>query len=205
MKVRGFTCSLTVAALAALLGAGAAWAQHEGHEMAEMSPEEQAMMEAWQRASTPGPQHETLAAMAGEWTFESTFWMAPDQPPMSSTGTATRSMALGGRVLVEEVSSTFMGQPFVGHGMTGYDNVTGTYWGTWTDNMSTALMTSTGSCDDEGKCEFTTTMSDPMTGQPTTMRMVSEHAPDSEVHRGYEMGEDGAERMTMELKYTRAQ
>jgi hypothetical protein len=48
-------------------------------------------------------------------------------------------------------------------------------------------------------------MSDPMTGQPTTMRMVSEHAPDSEVHRGYEMGEDGAERMTMELKYTRAQ
>ena len=30
-----------------------------------------------------------------------------------------------------------MGMPFEGIGRTGYDNVTGKYWSTWIDNMST--------------------------------------------------------------------
>ena len=47
-----------------------------------------------------------------------------------------------------------MGTPFTGHGMTGYDNVTGKYWSTWTDSMSTGIMVSEGSCDAEGVCTF---------------------------------------------------
>ena len=56
-------------------------------------------------------------------------------------------MGLDGRVLIEEVTSSMMGMPFTGHGMTGYDNVTGKYWSTWTDSMSTGLMVSEGTCD----------------------------------------------------------
>lgn len=204
MRNRRFVTALAALGMATFVGAGTAWAQHEGHEMPAMSAEEQAMMAAWEKASTPGSQHATLAAMAGDWTFEGTFWMAPGQPPMSSTGTAERTMVLGGRVLVEKVTSTFMEMPFEGHGMTGYDNVTGSYWSTWMDNMSTGLMSSTGSCD-QGKCEWHATMTDPMTGQPSQMRMTSEHGPDSEVHRAYEKGEGGAERLSMELRYKRAQ
>jgi len=189
---------------AVLVVAVTARAQEEAQPMPEMSAEEQAMMEAWQKAATPGPPHEMLAAMAGDWTFEGTFSMMPDQPPITSTGTVTRTMTLGGRVLVEKVTSSFMGQPFEGHGMTGYDNVTGTYWSTWMDNASTALMTSTGSCD-QGRCEFTATVVDPMTGQPARMRMTSEQGPDSELHHAYEVAEDGSERLTMELRYTRAE
>jgi len=63
---------------------------------------------------------------------------------MEETGTATRSMTLDGRVLVEDVSSSMMGSPFTGHGMMGYDNVTGKYWSTWNDSMSTGLMVSEG-------------------------------------------------------------
>ncbi len=205
MRNRRLLSALVFACTATLAGAGAAWAQqHEGHEMPEMSAEDKAMMEAMERAATPGPQHAMLAGMAGDWTFEGTFWMAPDQPPMQSTGTAERTMALGGRVLVEKVTSSFMGEPFEGHGMTGYDNVTGQYWGAWMDNASTALMTSTGSCD-QGKCEWHSTIVDPTTGQPAKMRMTSEHGADSELHRAYEVGADGAERLSMEFRYKRAQ
>ena len=45
--------------------------------------------------------------------------------------------------------------------------------------MSTALMTSTGSCDDQGKCEWHATYTDPMTGQQKTARMTSEHGADT--------------------------
>lgn len=204
MKNRNLVVLLSVACAAMLTGSGTAWAQGEEQGMPQMSAEEKAMMEAWDKAAKVGPQQETLAGMAGDWTFEGTFWMAPDQPPMTTTGTATRTMILGGRVLVEKVTSSFMGQPFEGHGMTGYDNVAGTYWSTWMDNMSTALMTSTGTCDDMGKCEFHSTMTDPMTGQPSNMRMTSEHHPDSEVHRSYEV-RDGEEHLSMELEYTRVQ
>lgn len=205
MTNRRIVLALAAACVAALAGAGAARAQeHEGHEMPQMSAEDQAMMEAMMRAGTPGPQHAMLAGMAGDWTFEGTFWMSPDQPPMSSTGTATRTMILGGRVLVEKVTSSFMDEPFEGQGMLGYDNVGGAYWSTWIDNMSTALMTSTGSCD-QGKCEWHATYTDPMTGEKKTARMTSEHGADSELHRGYEAGEGGAERLTMEFKYKRAQ
>jgi hypothetical protein len=51
-------------------------------------------------------------------------------------GTATREMALDGRVLMEELTSSMMG----------YDNVTGKYWSTWTDSMFTGLMVSEGTC-----------------------------------------------------------
>ena len=204
MSKRSFVVALAAACVATLAGAGTVRAQeHEGHEMPHMSAEEMAMMEAMERAGTPGPQHAMLAGMAGDWTFEGKFWMSPDQEPMAASGTATRTMIMGGRVLVEKVTSSYMGQPFEGQGMLGYDNVAGSYWSTWIDNMSTALMTSTGSCA-ENACEFHATMTDPMTGEPARMRMTSEHAPDSELHRGYEIRADGQERLTMEFKYTRA-
>jgi hypothetical protein len=205
MSKRSFVVALAAACVATLAGAGTVRAQeHEGHEMPQMSAEEMAMMEAMERAGTPGPQHAMLAGMAGDWTFEGKFWMSPDQEPMAASGTATRTMIMGGRVLVEKVTSSYMGQPFEGQGMLGYDNVAGSYWSTWIDNMSTALMTSTGSCDDQGKCEWHATYTDPMTGQQKTARMTSEHGADTELHRSYEAGEGGAERLSMEFKYTRA-
>jgi hypothetical protein len=193
----------------ALLAAAPAVAQHEhGQDPAaaqapQMTPEEQKMMEAWQKAGTPGPQHQKLAEMAGTWTFESKSWMSPGKPPELSTGTAERSMVLGGRVLKEKVSSTMFGQPFEGIGMTGYDNTTGRYWSSWIDSMSTAMMMSTGTCSDDGKCEFTSTMKDPATGQDMTMRMTSEHTGDTEVMQMYMPDPQGKEYLGMELRYTR--
>ena len=43
--------------------------------------EQQAMMQAWQKAATPGPNHQLLTSLAGEWTFTTKMWMEPGTPP----------------------------------------------------------------------------------------------------------------------------
>ncbi|KAB2967821.1 MAG: DUF1579 domain-containing protein [Thermoanaerobaculia bacterium] len=198
-----FRTAVALALATAALTAAAFAGQEPAGQPAAMSPEEQKAMEAWAKAATPGPQHQQLAAMAGDWTVESTMWMSPEKPPEKSTGTAERTMILGGRVLKEKVSATMMGQPFEGLGLAGYDNVTGNWWGTWTDNLGTGVMLSSGTCSSDGKCESTGTFVDPMTGKEARMRMTSEHQPDHEVHRMYGAGPDGKEFLNMELHYTR--
>lgn len=199
-RAHGLVLALSCAALAAPALAEAR--QEPAGEPSAMSAEEQEMMAAWTRALTPGEPHRELAAMAGSWTFEGTFWMAPGAPPMQSAGTAERTVLLGGRVLQETVRSTMFGQPFEGLGFTGYDNVTGAYWATWTDNMSTGVMISTGSCA-EKRCAFTGSYNDPMTGKARSVRMTSRHEQDREVHEMFDTGPDGVEFKGMELVYSR--
>ena len=170
----------------------------------QMTPEEQAMMAAYQAAATPGPQHAHLASAQGKYVLTVRSWQAPDAPPSEETGEATRRMTLGGRVMIEEVQSSMMGQPFTGLGLTGYDNVKGKYWSTWNDSMGTGLMVSEGDCDAAGRCTFTGRWTDPVTKTETVARMVSHWAgPDTEVFEMYGAGPDGQEMKIMELTYQR--
>jgi hypothetical protein len=170
----------------------------------QMSEQDKAMMEAMMKAGTPGKEHEWLAKKAGSWTFTGKFWMNPAAPPMETTGTVERSMILNGRVLAETVKTSMMGEPFEGHGMTGYDNVKHQYWGTWNDSMSTALMVSWGTCDESGACSFTATVTDPMSGETRQTRMTSrDEGSDKELMEAFDKGPDGKEFKTMELVYSR--
>ena len=170
----------------------------------KMSPEEAAMMQAYQQAGTPGAPHAALAKMAGTYDLAIRSWNAPGAPPTEEKGTATRSMVLGGRVMVEQTQSTMMGQPFTGHGMHGYDNVSGKYWATWSDSMSTGLMVSEGDCDDKGSCVFTGGWNDPVTKKKVTARMTSRWtSPGVEVFEMYGPGQDGKEMKMMEITYTK--
>lgn len=189
-------------AAACLLAAGGAWAQGEGDQPA-MSAEEQAMMEAWQKAAIPGKQHAWLMESAGTWNVKQKMWMRPGAEPQVSEGTAERKAILGGRVLREVFSSTFMGQPYEGHAHSGYDNVTGEYWVTWMDNMSTALYRGTGECnEDNSHCEYDVSGTDPM-GGTYEMRIEVDFAEGDEVHRFYET-RDGEEFQSMKMVYTPA-
>lgn len=182
----------------------AAMAQ-EGEETPEgVSPEQAAMMQAWTEAMTPGPEHERLAESVGEWKATVKWWMEPDAEPSVSESSVSRSMSLGGRVLVEEWQGDMMGQPFVGHGRTGYDNVTGKYWSTWTDNMSTGLMVFEGHYDaDSGKYVYTGSYADPMTGQRIESRTVAHDEADGrQVMVMYET-RNGQEVKTMEMTLER--
>src|SRR5882762_6018432 len=133
-----------------------------GKQPPQLTPEQKAEMDAYMKAGTPGAPHQALASTAGSYDLKIKSWHEAGAPPMEDTGTATRSMTLDGRVLVEDLSSSMMGTPFTGHGMMGYDNVTGKYWSTWNDTMLTGLMVSEGACDAQGKtCTFTGHWNDP--------------------------------------------
>ena len=167
-----------------------------------MTPEMQAMMEAYQKAGTPGEEHKKLAAMAGTYDLTIKAWHAPNTPPTTDTGIATRKMILGDRVLVEEVTSQMMGQPYSGQGLHGFENVTGKYWATWNDSMSTGLMVSQGTCDASGACAFTGSYNDPVTKKVTNSRMTTRWTDAStEVFEMYGPGPDGKEAKMMEITY----
>lgn len=185
------------------VGAGAQEEQPPAAEPA-MSPEAAAEMAAWEKASQPGPQHEALAAMAGEWDLDLTFWMEPGGEPMKTTATASRRMTFGGRFLEEEVTGNVMGEPFQGRAVTGYDNVTGKWWSTWIDNHTTGLMAGEGEWDEETNTgTFHFTASDPVSGEKRRVEGVTKiHSTDHEVHEMWE--ERGGERFkSMEIVYRR--
>ena len=66
----------TLFVLALLAGPAAA---QEG--MPPMSAEEKAMMEAYTKAGTPGPEHAALARPAGTYALKIRSWGRPDAPP----------------------------------------------------------------------------------------------------------------------------
>jgi len=188
---------------AGVLIAGTALAQQAG-EQPKMTPEEKAVMEAYQKAGTPGEPHKTMAATAGTYSIKSKSWSEPGEQAVEEGGTATRTMTLDGRVLVEEVNSTMMGTPWVGRGMMGYDNVSGKYWSTWNDSMSTGIMVSEGTCDAKNSCTFTGVWNDPIKKGPVKARMTTRWtSPTTEVFEMFGPAKDGKEFKMMELTYTK--
>jgi hypothetical protein len=197
------TLSVSLPAACTILAVATAIAQ-DPQGQPKLTPEQQAEMEAFAKAGTPGAPHQALAATAGNYDLKVRSWMEPGGPPAEETGTATRSMALDGRVRVETINSATMGTPFTGHGMLGYDNVTGKYWSTWNDSMSTGLMVSEGTCKADKSCSFTGSWNDPIKKAPVTARMTTRWtSPTTEVFEMYGPGRDGKEMKMMEITYTK--
>jgi hypothetical protein len=193
---------IAAASLAAMLASTAHAA--ESPQKPEMTPEQKAEMEAYMKAGTPGSQHKKLASTVGTYEIKMKSWQAPGQPPMEETGTATRQMMLDGRVLVEQLSSKMMGNPYNGQAMSGYNNVTGKYWSTWTDSMSTGLVVTEGSCDSKSICTYSGSWHDPVTKKLIKSRMTSSWPrPNVEVFEMYGPGKDGKEFKMMEITYTK--
>lgn len=117
----------------------------------KMDAAKAAMVEAFKKAGTPGPGHKRLAMLVGNWKVKATVWPGPGAPPQRSTGKSSAKLILGKRFVQQTYRGTFMGKPFNGLGMVGFDNITGKYVSTWADSMSTTLMTSEGTIDEAGK------------------------------------------------------
>lgn len=170
------------------------------------SPEEKAMMDAMIKAATPGPNHQMLASVAGNWTFKNRMWMNPTAPPTESTGTVTYTTLFDGRYVQGQYRGDMMGMPFEGLGLMGYDNTTQRFEATWIDNMGTMIMFMTGQYDPATKSiTYTGQMNDPV--KPGTKVSVREVvrlvSPDSHVMEWYET-RNGKEAKTMEIVYNRA-
>jgi hypothetical protein len=198
MRIRTF---LSICVFAAVL-ATPAFAQ-EG-EMPQMTPEQQAEMAAYMKAGELGPEHELMAQAVGTYDVAIKSWMDPAAPPMESKGVAVRTLHMGGRVMNEEFESDMMGMPFTGLSRSGYDNVSGKWWSTWTDSMSTGIMVSEGGCDEDLNCTYIGSYNDPLKGGPVTSRYVAKWtSPDEQYFAMYGPGRDGNEVKMMEMTYTR--
>jgi hypothetical protein len=165
----------------------------------------EADMAAMMAAGQPGEHHKHMAFQEGSWNVKGQFWMAPSAPPMESDGTATFKWILDGRFMQQKYSSQFMGMDFQGIGTTGYDNMGKKYMATWTDNMTTSIMSETGQCDGSGKkTEWKGAMADPASGQMVSTRTEQiVESNDKFSLMSYGTGPDGSEFPIMKLVYTR--
>jgi Protein of unknown function (DUF1579) len=99
----------------------------------------------------PGPVHEKLMKLAGEYTTVTYFTTKPGDAPQETKGAAKLTSTLGGRFLNEEASGVMFGQPYSSMHMTGYNNVTGQYESLWAYTGTTGMMLMTGTSKDDGK------------------------------------------------------
>ncbi len=202
MKLKGFLAG------ALLLCATAAVAQHDhgqtegGQKPPAMDP---TMMEAMMKAGTPGEPHKKLDVFVGTWDTQITMWMAPGMDPVKSSGTSQNTWMMGGRYLEQRYRGEFFGAPFEGIGYSGYDNVKKQYWGTWMDNMSTAMMLSTGAISADGKVwTYKATMADPMTGKDSSSdEKITVVDADHHTMEMWGAGPDGKNFKMMEIAYSR--
>lgn len=169
-----------------------------------MSPEMKAMMEAYEKAGRPGPNHKVLQQMAGTWDATAKWWAGPGEPEVTR-GVSVNKMILGGRYLQQSYEGTAMGKPFHGMGLMAFDNVAQAFTGIWIDDMSTGIMTSTGSLDPSGTTlTSVSTVNDPLAKGPKKGRdVIRFEGPDRHVMEMYDTGPDGKEMKVMEITYSR--
>ena len=155
-------------------------------------------------ATAPGEPHAGLARGAGRWKTTTRMWVTPGEPPVVWPGSTEREMILGGRVLAETAGADIMGVPYEGRGQMGYDNVSGWYWSTWTDNLSTGCFVARGRRDAAGdSLTFRGEYPDLLTGLRVRVRSVIRwQDQDTQVFEWHET-RDGIETQTMEITYQR--
>ena len=161
------------------------------------------MMKAWQEYMTPGPMHELLAKAVGEWKTEITSWMDPNMPPTITEGTSVCESILGGRYFRTKEMAPFMGMPFEGSAISGYDNATKKFFGVWIDNMGTGVMMTEGTFDEATKTFTYTGSGIGPTGEYKVREIIKIIDDDHSMFEMY-MEEGGKPEMKMmEIKYTR--
>jgi hypothetical protein len=168
--------------------------------------QEQAMMEAWMKAATPGAAHQRIMKLAGTFNVKSQFRMGPDAPEQSSEGKTVNTVILNGRFLQGDFSGQMMGQPFKGMYLMGFDNLRQQYVSAWADDMSTSLMHGFGTIDDTGKTiTWTFDYLDPMTQKPAQQRHVTTiESDDRYIYEIFDKTPDGKEFRSVLLTYERA-
>jgi hypothetical protein len=88
------------------------------------------------------PEQAVVARMIGTWDIQ-VYGMGPEPAPGTSV-----IRPLGRQWAVEEVKSTFMGQPFEGVSIAGFDTELGKFVGVWADSMGTKLEMNRGTWDE---------------------------------------------------------
>lgn len=162
-------------------------------------------MQACMELGKPGPEHADLMKFVGTWKVESKMWTKPGEPPVSSSGIAVFTSLFNGRYLRQDVDGLFLGAPFRGTGLMGFNNATRQYEDVWIDSNSTGIMHSTGTRAADGKrWEFTGSCAGPG-GKEMKMRSTITRVSDDQFSAEAFCDVDGSgETKCWEATYTRA-
>ncbi len=164
-----------------------------------------AQMEMMEKLSKPGEYHELLKGFVGTWTADVKIWMDPNVPPVITKGQATFKLIFDGRFLYGDFLGEFMGMPFKGMNIMGYDNAKKEFFSVWIDNSATGLLSSTGTYDRSAKkFHFRAEAFDPASGKTMETREEAYFSSkDKYISVTYAKPKDGKEFKNMEMIYTR--
>lgn len=141
-----------------------------------------------------------LAEDAGTWDATVTHSM-PGQPPSTEKGVEIVTPICAGRWQWTDFNGSMMGQPFEGHGLTGYDPAKKQYVSIWIDGCVATAMKTTGTYD-EAKKTFTLNGSGiDCEGKPMTVAQSCARPDDGT--RNLSMSFKGAQSGDMKIAYQR--
>ena len=118
--------------------------QSENKEITEIMQEVMAQM---MELAQPGPEHQLLEKMAGEWKQEYKMWMVPGGEAIVSEGHSVNKMILGGRFLMLSAESEAMGMKSEALTIMGYDRRNEVYTTIGFDSWGTYYVTASGKYD----------------------------------------------------------
>jgi hypothetical protein len=167
---------------------------------APQQPSQEQMQEMM--GAKPGPEHERLAKLAGNFTIETTYTgMGPE--PQKSTGEATAAMTLGGRFLEIRETGKMGPDSMEAVQIWGFNNGSKKYESIWRYTMSTAIMAMRGRSADGGTTIECEAHYDDATGKPVTMNVRFLHESDERFTIELTSKDDTGHEVRMESVYSR--
>ncbi len=137
-----------IAGLALALLSTSILAQDEAEEQQGAGAE---MMAAYMEMAKPGPEHQRLADLAGEWKQSLKIWHEPGGEPVLMEGKVTNTMILGGRFLESRGVSGEEPMQTEGVNIIGFDRRYGHYTIILMDSWGTYYVTAAGTFDDSSR------------------------------------------------------
>lgn len=102
-------------------------------------------------AMRPGPEHQFLATLEGEWDLDIEMWLPPGGESQKFTATGTNTMILGGRFLDCRSWGEMMGNPLENVSIVGFDRRYKKYTAVGFDNMGTYSVSASGDYNEDSK------------------------------------------------------
>ncbi len=157
------------------------------------SAQQAEMMKKWQDFMTPGDMHKEMAKQVGTWEGEVSQWMDPSAPPTKAMAKSVTTSAMNGLYLMDDYTSTMMGQPMMGHAIMGYDKMRNLFVSSWIDNLGSGIVQMEGTYDEATKTlNMKGRQSDPGMGKQTDIRQEQKWIDnDTYVMAMYGTGHDG--------------
>lgn len=145
----------------------------------------------------PGPEHEKLKKLVGDWDATVT------SGGMESKATSQSRIDLGGLWLLTVFHADFGGTKFEGMGAMGYDPLKKKYVSAWIDSMSPSLLVMEGNFDKEGKTYTETGEGKAPDGKPAKLKAVYQFPDKDTIHFTLSSVGNGKDQEMLKITYRR--